>query len=46
MDIGWKIFLPVTTGLLLLVVGVIMATGALPVVLELTSTPYSEPQLG
>ena len=45
MDIGWKIFLPLTTGLLLLVVGVIMAFSAHPVVGELEFLPYAEPVL-
>lgn len=46
MDIGWKIFLPLTTGLLLLIVGVVMAFDATPVVTELHFSPYAEPQLG
>lgn len=46
MDIGWKIFLPVSTGLLLLVIGVILAYSATPVVGELNFLPYAEPQLG
>ena len=46
MDIGWKIFLPLTTGLLLLVVGVVLAFDATPVVAELHFSPYAEPQLG
>lgn len=45
MDIGWKIFLPVSTGLLLLVIGIVMAYSALPVVAELNFAPYAEPQL-
>jgi NADH-quinone oxidoreductase subunit H len=41
MDIGWKIFLPVATGLLLFVIGTIMAFDAAPVVSEVlvSSTP-------
>jgi NADH-quinone oxidoreductase subunit H len=35
MDIGWKIFLPVATGLLLFVIGTIMAFDAAPVVSEI-----------
>jgi NADH:ubiquinone oxidoreductase subunit H len=45
MDIGWKIFLPVSTGLLILVIGVVMAYSALPVVMELNCADYSEPHL-
>jgi NADH-quinone oxidoreductase subunit H len=37
MDIGWKIFLPLATGLLLFVIGVIVAFDAAPAVLEI---PY------
>lgn len=44
MDIGWKIFLPVATGLLLLVVGVIISFSAQPVVAEIAALPYIEPQ--
>lgn len=43
MDIGWKIFLPLSTGYLLLVVGLLMTFDALPVVNEITSEIYSEP---
>lgn len=46
MDIGWKIFLPVSTGLLLLFIGVFVAYGASPVVAELNFFAYAEPQLG
>jgi NADH-quinone oxidoreductase subunit H len=46
MDIGWKIFLPVSTGLLLFFIGVIVAFDGSPVVTELGVTPYAEPQLG
>jgi NADH-quinone oxidoreductase subunit H len=46
MDIGWKIFLPLTTGLLLLVIGVVMAFDATPIAAELHYSPYAEPQLG
>jgi NADH:ubiquinone oxidoreductase subunit H len=45
MDIGWKIFLPVSTGLLILVVGTVMGYNALPVVTELNFSNYSEPHL-
>jgi len=45
MDIGWKIFLPVSTGLLILVIGVIMGYDALPVVFEVNNGGYSEPHL-
>ena len=45
MDIGWKIFLPLTTGLLLLIIGTIMAFDAAPVATELYFSPYAEPQL-
>lgn len=37
MDIGWKIFLPISTGLLLFVVGVVMTFDAMPVVSEVAS---------
>jgi NADH-quinone oxidoreductase subunit H len=42
MDIGWKIFLPLSTGYLLLVVGILMYFEALPVVNELAGEIYSE----
>ena len=42
MDIGWKIFLPVTTGILVLSIGFLFATQALPVVFELEATTYVE----
>jgi NADH-quinone oxidoreductase subunit H len=45
MDIGWKIFLPVSTGLLILVIGVIMGCHAVPVVSELHFVNYTEPHL-
>jgi NADH-quinone oxidoreductase subunit H len=38
IDIGWKVFLPVATGLLLLVVGCVLAFDATPVVYELCPT--------
>jgi NADH-quinone oxidoreductase subunit H len=42
MDIGWKIFLPISTGLLLLVVGIVVAFDAVPVVSEIGNlTTYS-----
>lgn len=46
MDIGWKIFLPLSTGYLLLVVGVLLYFDALPVVNEIAVEIYSEPVLG
>jgi NADH-quinone oxidoreductase subunit H len=36
MDIGWKVFLPVTTGLLLLTAGIVMSLDVAPVVFELS----------
>jgi NADH-quinone oxidoreductase subunit H len=45
MDIGWKIFLPVSTGLLILVIGVVMSYNAVPVVMELNCLNYSEPHM-
>lgn len=45
MDIGWKIFLPVSTGLLILVIGVVMSYNAVPVVMELNCLNYAEPHL-
>jgi len=42
MDIGWKIFLPISTGFLLLVVGLLLCFNALPVVAELNLIPFSE----
>jgi NADH-quinone oxidoreductase subunit H len=35
MDIGWKIFLPITTGFLFHVIGIITAFGLLPVTYEI-----------
>jgi hypothetical protein len=47
MDIGWKIFLPLATGYLLLVVGVLIFFDALPVVNELIwPSRQSETMLG
>jgi NADH:ubiquinone oxidoreductase subunit H len=40
MDIGWKIFLPISTGFLLLVVGLLICFDALPVVAELNLSPF------
>lgn len=45
MDIGWKIFLPISTGLLILVIGIIMGYHAVPVVAELHFVGYNEPHL-
>lgn len=45
MDIGWKIFLPVSTGLLIYYIGIILTFDATPVVTELNFSPYAEPQL-
>lgn len=42
MDIGWKIFLPLATGYLLFVVGILMYFDALPVVNELATEVYNE----
>jgi len=42
MDIGWKIFLPLATGYLLFVVGILMYFDALPVVNELAAEVYNE----
>lgn len=44
MDIGWKVFLPVATGLLLFVVGVIIAFDAAPVVSEIATTSNPKPK--
>lgn len=44
MDIGWKIFLPITTGLLLLYVGLLMSYGVTPVVALLEFAAYFEPR--
>ena len=38
MDIGWKVFLPTATGLLIFVVGLIFVAGASPVVYEIPNT--------
>lgn len=46
MDIGWKIFLPLATGYLLLVVGILLFFDATPIVNELQVGFYSEPTLG
>jgi NADH-quinone oxidoreductase subunit H len=40
IDIGWKIFLPLATGLLLLVVGIVIAFKSLPVVNELSELSF------
>ena len=45
MDIGWKIFLPLATGYLLLVVGILLFFDALPVINELSVVVYTEPTL-
>lgn len=37
MDIGWKIFLPITTGFLLLTAGILIVDHSLPIVMELPS---------
>jgi NADH-quinone oxidoreductase subunit H len=42
MDIGWKVFLPVTTGYLLLVIGLLLAFDAHPVVHELRPICFDE----
>jgi len=40
MDIGWKIFLPVATGLLLFTIGTIIAFDAAPIVSEIAYNSY------
>jgi NADH-quinone oxidoreductase subunit H len=42
INIGWKIFLPVATGFLILVVGNLFAFDGLPVLQELNLANYSE----
>lgn len=42
MDIGWKIFLPVATAYLILIVGALVFFDALPVISELVTPIYSE----
>ena len=44
MDIGWKIFLPVATGLLLFVIGTIMAFDGAPVVSEIVTSGMLKPR--
>lgn len=44
MDIGWKIFLPIATGLLLLYIGLLVACDVTPVVAELEFMTYFEPR--
>lgn len=41
-DIGWKTFLPVTTGFFLFVTGVIVLTGCAPIVYQLNAVEYAE----
>ena len=45
MDIGWKVFLPITTGYLILVVGLLLTFDAHPIVHELRPLGYDESNL-
>lgn len=42
MDIGWKVFLPLATGYLMISIGNLLAFDAAPVVQEINARPYSE----
>jgi NADH-quinone oxidoreductase subunit H len=42
MDLGWKIFLPLSLGYLLCVIGILFAFDALPQVFEIIPAPYKE----
>jgi NADH-quinone oxidoreductase subunit H len=42
MDLGWKIFLPLSLGYLLCIIGVLFAFDALPQVFEIVPAPYKE----
>ena len=42
MDIGWKIFLPITLSYIIFVVGILLAVNGLPVGLEVPSIYYNE----